>query len=264
MSQTANRLIDMIPRELRARLCLACALLPLVGCGKPDPGQRFVRPDHETKFEVLYERNCRGCHGVDGEKGAAPPLNDPLFLAIMPQAAMEDVVANGRQHSLMQAFVDVPGGPIKMADVKMEEITNKDKFPGSTGPLTPVQVKILVKDLRARWSKPDIAGDKLPTYSLSEAAPGNKDKGRRVFETACAGCHGDGGRGGPNGDVNDPVFLALISEQALRRIVITGRPDWGMPDYRSSTGRDKDFKPLTAEEISDVVALLVYWKQSEK
>ena len=32
--------------------------------------------------------------------------------------------------------------------------------------------------------------------------------------------------------MNEPDFLALVSDQALRRIIITGRPDLGMPNYR--------------------------------
>ena len=30
--------------------------------------------------------------------------------------------------------------------------------------------------------------------------------------------------------INDPAFLDLASEQVLRRFVITGRPDFGMPN----------------------------------
>jgi hypothetical protein len=46
----------------------------------------------------------------------------------------------------------------------------------------------------------------------------------------------------------------------LRRFVITGRPDLGMPDYAGSKGRPEDFQPLTAENVTDVVALLAYWR----
>jgi hypothetical protein len=44
----------------------------------------------------------------------------------------------------------------------------------------------------------------------------------------------------------------LISDQGLRTIVITGRPDFGAPDWRGNVpGR-----PMTDQEISDVVAWL--------
>jgi len=63
------------------------------------------------------------------------------------------------------------------------------------------------------------------------------------------------------GAINDRSFLALISDQELRRIVITGRADLGMPDYSDSDWRSPKFKPLTSADINDLVALLRYWRQ---
>ena len=60
--------------------------------------------------------------------------------------------------------------------------------------------------------------------------------------------------------INAPAFLALISDQALRRIIITGRPDLGMPNFAEHDGRPDDFKPLTSAEIDDLVALLADWR----
>ena len=88
-----------------------------------------------------------------------------------------------------------------------------------------------------------------------------------MFARACASCHGDHGQGGDGksaavGAINDPDFLALISDQALRRYMITGRPDLGMPDYADPTGRPEGFKPLTVRgSRPNVVALLAYWRQ---
>ncbi len=79
---------------------------------------------------------------------------------------------------------------------------------------------------------------------------------------ACASCHGDDGRGGKSaGAINDPNFLALISDQALRRYVITGRPDLGMPDYADPKGRPEGFQPLTSQDVANVVALLADWRR---
>ena len=63
------------------------------------------------------------------------------------------------------------------------------------------------------------------------------------------------------GAINDRAFLALISDQALRRVIITGRRDLGMPDYSDSNWRSPKFKPLTSAEIDDLVALLACWRQ---
>ncbi len=42
----------------------------------------------------------------------------------------------------------------------------------------------------------------------------------------------------------------------LRRLIITGRPDLKMPDYAQTDGRDDDFRPLTSDEINDLVGYL--------
>ena len=92
---------------------------------------------------------------------------------------------------------------------------------------------------------------------------GDPDEGIEVFMMACASCHGDDGKGSKSaGAINDPNFLALISDQALRRYVIAGRLDLGMPDYADSTGRPEGFRPLLPQDVTNVVALLADWRQS--
>jgi cytochrome c oxidase cbb3-type subunit III len=85
---------------------------------------------------------------------------------------------------------------------------------------------------------------------------------KTTFARACSGCHGQHGEGGDGaGPINDPAFLALTSDQELRRIIITGRPDLDMPDYAGTSGRDPGFKPLDAREIGDLVELLARWRR---
>ena len=57
------------------------------------------------------------------------------------------------------------------------------------------------------------------------------DAVRLGLEPTCAGCHGEQGRGGEKvGAINSPALLALLSDQILRRYIITGRPDPDRPD----------------------------------
>ena len=56
--------------------------------------------------------------------------------------------------------------------------------------------------------------------------------------------------------IRDPAFQNLVSDQDLRRIVITGRADLGMPDY-AHRGKEA----LTAEDVTNLVALLSRWRQ---
>jgi mono/diheme cytochrome c family protein len=208
-----------------------------------------VPADQVTDFAPLYAKRCAGCHGADGNLGPAPPLNDPIFLAIVPDAELLRVITEGRtvtpeQKSPMPAFARDRGGS-----------------------LTGAQVKVLADGIKKHWRPTASPPGLLPAYIGAAADRRNRDEGARVFARACIECHGSRGQGDKDGlplrggAINNRAFLALISDQALRRIIITGRPDLGMPAYDENAGRPPDFRALTSAEIDDLVALLRYWRQ---
>jgi cytochrome c oxidase cbb3-type subunit III len=230
-------------------------LLPvwLGGCelsGRRSTGDRYVPPQAEKVFSVLFQQNCAGCHGKNGKLGPAPPLNDELFLALIRDEEIKRVITQGRAGTLMPAFAAAEGGH-----------------------LTADQVEILVEGIKREWGADWPPPDGAPPYMLSSAGSdtavsGKPEDGLNVFARACASCHGEQGRGGrfgdkPVGAVRDPDFLALCSDQVLRRYVITGRSDLGMPGYADPAGRPEGFKPLTAEDVTNVVALLAAWRRDE-
>jgi mono/diheme cytochrome c family protein len=212
----------------------ASALLMLVGSacrmpGKPGPGPEVPRPDSVLDSKVLYAQNCAGCHGTDGTRGAAPPLGDPVYLAIASDDILRSVASKGRQGTAMSAFAQKEGGM-----------------------LTDAQIDSLVHGMRERWSQPTaFSGVALPPYAANAA--GDVQRGAAAYNTFCASCHGSDGKGSPKaGNIVDPAYLSLITDQGLRTIVITGRPDFNAPDWRNNVpGR-----PMTDREITDVVAWL--------
>jgi cytochrome c oxidase cbb3-type subunit III len=220
------------------------------GCdlpGRPNPEDAFKPPDQVLDFDTLFRQNCTACHGADGQLGPAPPLNDALFLQIVPDDDLLMAISGGRRGTPMPAFAHDQGGP-----------------------LTDKQVEVLASGIKPKWRSTQKAHDKPPDYEVADVKTANKSTGARAFARACASCHGDHGQGGkyagdpagrPVGAINDPSFLGLISNQALRRIVITGRPDLEMPDYAGKTGRPMDYEPLTSREITDLVALLASWRK---
>jgi mono/diheme cytochrome c family protein len=259
----------------KGRWCLLPFLALLAaGCdppGRPDPADRPVPANQVMEFGTLYGRNCAGCHGADGKLGPAPPLNDPIFLALVSDAELVRVITEGRavtptQRSLMPAFGLGKGAPLTDAQVKVWAELKKEMHtvPKQQAPLTTPQIKVLAAGIKKRWGPPASVPKDL---MLAGAGGGNKDKGHEVFQRACADCHGSHGQGAkgnpPGGAINDPAFLALLSDQALRRYVITGRPDLGMPAYDGKDGRSPDFAPLTSAEIDDLVALLANWRLGE-
>jgi len=213
--------------------CLAAVvgMIVLSGCssppGRPRKSSEILAPNEVTDFRTLYAENCAGCHGSEGRGGAAIALADPVYLAIADDASILKVVANGVKGTSMPAFAQSAGGML----------TNK-------------QIDLLTSEMRTRWSRSEILnGVNPPAYASSSA--GTVRQGEVAYGTYCASCHGTQGQGGPKGSaITNDSFLALISDQGLRTIVITGRPELGAPDWRGNLPGS----PMSDQEITDVVA----------
>lgn len=203
------------------------------GCARP--AGHDMRPEEVMDFGTLYETNCAGCHGAGGRHGVAQPLNDPLYLALISDARLRDVISRGVRGTPMTPFGKDAGGT-----------------------LTREQIDALVREMRRQWAGPERFSDAaLPPYSADDAiargsAAGDPGRGATAFRIYCARCHGEEGQGGSAGSVVDRAFLSLTSDQALRTTTIAGRADEGTPGWREYVpGR-----PMNNQEISDVVAWL--------
>jgi mono/diheme cytochrome c family protein len=223
------------PRALPLRL-LACALaLVTVGChppGKPGPDPEVPRPEQITNFATLYSQNCAACHGANGRNGAAISLANPVYLAIAGTANIQRITADGVPNTAMPPFAHSKGGM-----------------------LTNHQIQLIAQGMEQTWGNSSaLAGTTAPPYASN--ASGNPAQGQHAFTTYCAQCHGADGTGGkaPNGAVLgsliDPAYLALISDQGLRSIILAGQQ--GSHDWRSYQPQH----PMTDQEITDVVAWL--------
>jgi cytochrome c oxidase cbb3-type subunit III len=92
------------------------------------------------------------------------------------------------------------------------------------GMLTDGQIDVISHEIRSRWSKQGV----LDTATAPSYAP----------KAASA--------------ITDDSFLALVSDQGLRAIVIAGRPELGAPDWRGNVPG----KSMSDQEVTDVVAWL--------
>ena len=211
---------------------LVVAVFASVGCGglpgRPQANSIPVDPDKVANFMLLFQQNCSGCHGVEGRHGAALPIGDPVYLAYADDSVLREVISKGISGTSMPPFARSAGGM-----------------------LTDEQVAVLVDGIR-RWSQPDaLAGVQPPPYASPR--PGDAARGAAAYATFCASCHGPEGRGGPQASsIVDGTFLALLTDQELRTMIVVGRPDFGAPDWRNNVPG----KPMSSEEISDVVAWL--------
>jgi cytochrome c oxidase cbb3-type subunit III len=215
---------------------LGCTLLVAIlpsSCGsfrgQPQKGSEVQAPNQVLKFETLYADNCAACHGAEGRGGAAIALADPVYLAIAGDKSMRKVIANGAPGTSMPAFAQSSGGM-----------------------LTNQQIDVIVNEIRGRWGRPGILNQANPP-SYAASSPGDAQRGEVAYGTYCQSCHGPAGRGGPKGsDITNDSFLALVSNQGLRTMVIVGRPELGAPDWRGNAPG----KTMSDQEITDVVAWL--------
>lgn len=212
---------------------VALAAILSSGCGaphgQPNKDSEVLAPNAVLKFSALYAQNCAGCHGADGRGGAAIALGDPVYLAIADDAVIRKVIANGVRGTAMPAFDESAGGM-----------------------LTDAQIDVITKGIRSRWSRQGVL-DTATAPSYAPKSTGDAQRGEVAYKAYCESCHGPGGRGGRSGSaITDDSFLALVSDQGLRTVVITGRPELGAPDWRGNVPG----KPMSDQEITDVVAWL--------
>ena len=238
-------------RNALCALALATVAFAPVGCGtipgRPGPGPEVVRPEQVLDFAALYKQNCAACHGENGRNGAAISLANPVYIAVAGEDQLRNVIAKGVPGKLMPAFAKSAGGM-----------------------LTDDQVSVLAQGIVKQWGNSSLfAGQNLPPYQAT--SPGNAEHGFETYSVFCARCHGANGEGGPAdgnahsskgklGSIVDPSYLALISDQNLRSIVIAGRPDEAMPDWRNDVPQSMPANPMTDQQITDILA----WMASKR
>lgn len=197
-----------------------------VGCyrriGPPNDEENLMRPENVVSFDRLYTQNCSACHGVNGSGGPALDLANPAYQALVDDESLKRTISSGMPGTEMPAFGESAGG-----------------F------LTPQQVDALVVGMRSRWAPSGHKMSDTPPYFSS--ASGAVDQGNLIFQANCSSCHQR-----VQQRVTDSSYLALVTDQSLRTIIIAGRPDLGQPDSRQV----RPGQPLTDQEVSDIVAYL--------
>jgi mono/diheme cytochrome c family protein len=225
------------PHSLTLPLLACAATFAISGCssapGMPRPEREIARPDDVLDFATLYGQNCAACHGEKGKNGAAISLANAEYLAIAGATNIQHVTASGVPGTAMPPFGRAAGGM-----------------------LTDRQIEVLSRGMVSTWGNSvTIAGQNPPAYARS--ASGAPAQGEKAFATFCAQCHGADAHGATangvaTGSLVDPTYLALISDQGLRSIILAGQTEQGRHDWRSYLSA----RPMTDQEITDVVAWL--------
>jgi cytochrome c oxidase cbb3-type subunit 3 len=206
-----------------------CWAALLSGCGHApgDPPNPILRPAEVSDFASLYNENCAACHGANGQNGPAIDLANPEYQALVDDATLRKWISGGMPGTEMAAFAQSAGGM-----------------------LTDAQVNALIAGMRRQWLQPNVYGNaKPPSYAQSQA--GDPHRGQQNYQARCAACH-DSSRQ----QITSQNYLSLIGDQALRSIIIAGRPDIGQPDWQHDGPGGKAAAPLSAQEVDDIVTYL--------
>ena len=150
---------------------------------------------------------------------------NPVYIAIASKEAIRNATATGGADKLMPAFAKSHGGT-----------------------LTDEQVDVLADGIVQRWGHAQsLAGQNHPSYAAT--LTGDAAAGKAAYTAYCVRCHAS--------EAMDKNHVAgPISDQGLRTTILAGRPEEGMPDWRSVAAT-----PLSDQQVTDIVAWLATFRK---
>src|SRR5215831_18938726 len=87
-----------------------------------------------------------------------------------------------------------------------------------------------------------------PTEAERWRAPAEIKDFNQLYTQSCAGCHGVDGKLGAARSLNDPLYLAFATDEAMREAISKGRTGTNMPAFSEQAGGH-----LTDEQIELLV-----------
>jgi mono/diheme cytochrome c family protein len=196
-------------------------------------GEREFATDGATLFGTF----CAACHGKDGEgmrfPGLAPfpAIGNPDFLEIAPDALLLETVRAGRPGRRMPAWGEAEGG------------------------LRPEEIAAVVRHLRS-LGPPQRPDPRPPRW-----ARGDVEQGKRLYASACAGCHGDKGQGAEGPALASAVLQRGATDTYLFETLRRGRRGTAMLGFESPTPVRRALDP---GEIESIVTFLRTWEPKER
>jgi len=90
-------------------------------------------------------------------------------------------------------------------------------------------------------------------------APAEITDFNQLYTQNCAGCHGMGGKLGAARSLNDPLYLAFVTDDTMRQVISKGRAGTNMPAFSEQAGGH-----LTDQQIELVVnGMRLHWSKPD-
>jgi mono/diheme cytochrome c family protein len=198
------------------------------------------RPSGRPELGRLwYAVSCASCHGERGEGASGPALANRRFLGAASDGFLMATMAMGRDGTEMR--------PVKKSAQSILSLTSD-------------QVNDVVAYLRSWEYNPPQQGV-VHRYVV----PWDLARGRILYESHCAGCHGIDGKGeieepgqlsawAPN--LNNKGFLAAATDGFLQATIVRGRSGTAMRPFGHGA---QGLVDLTSDDIDDLVAYIRRW-----
>ncbi len=206
-------------------IALLLSLALVASCRTGGLGREPDEGAPSASGELLYQRYCAACHGMDGRTVVgvtAPSVRNPAFLALVSDDFLHQSIARGRpgrnafgkRANKMSLFGVAEGGPLSAADIDR-----------------------IVAHVRRWQSKP--AATPQPF-----AARGDAERGRAVYGV-CAPCHGPDGWSLTAPSMAGSTFQQVASDGWIRHLATHGRADTQMSGFA-----------LADSDVADLIAFV--------
>jgi mono/diheme cytochrome c family protein len=236
------------------------------------PGGGATGTGNAAAGVAIFERNCTSCHGVNAEGNIGPTLRNDAFIK-NGDAPVIDTISTGRPGTVMPAWLMSQGGPLTSSQILdvvafLKTLQNVPIIPKPTPgpeeatetPLPPGPKPTLEP------AKPSNPGNPGQAVSLT----GNADRGKGLFGSSCAQCHGpQGALGVPNPGTEDgsvpplnPIDPTIanadvkVFAQNVDLFIEHGSvPDGDAPAILMPNFGDG--KIITPQDIADIIAYVI-------
>jgi cytochrome c oxidase cbb3-type subunit 3 len=198
---------------------------------------RFGEREFATDGATIFGTFCTGCHGGAGVGRRSPgmpsfpAIANPDLLSRVSDQFLVETITRGRPGRRMPAWGELTGG------------------------LTPDEIRKVVAYLRS------LGPSYQPDGKLARWVKGNPEQGKRLFASACSGCHGASGKGAEGPALNNAVLLASATDSYFVQTIGLGRRGTAMQGFLEPHPARLT---LSQAEIEDIVAFLRNWERGKK
>ena len=243
----------------------------------PEIVEELVEPD-PIRGATLYASSCFICHGNDGfGTESAPALKDPARLETFDDAWYRSTIARGRPATGMPTWGTVLS-PAQIDD--LVALISAWRDGEEVEPDIPITSHIsdalyairqfdalnaafhlggaltLANDAQSKEINRAI--DLVRENRLYEAEAlvisffPPEEMAKELYQTYCARCHGDDGKGGTGPNLFQNSFIKFHTDEELQGFILEGRKGTAMGGYEGI---------LSQDEIYNLIALLGTWQE---